>query len=160
MSRSQVLSVVVFCLLAVSATAAADTTGSVTLGGTVTSSLQITSVATAGASTLSLSGGQKIVKIADLTTSTNNEQGLTLTATSGDLAKSGGTSISFQVTSVADAASAPASGAFLIASGSDYTVGTSGSGSVSKDLYIMYTPLTLQDPGDYEGSVELTVTDN
>ena len=160
MSRSHVLKLVVAGVLAASSGALADTTGSVTLGGTVTSSLQITAVDTAGASALDLSGGQKIVKVCDITMSTNNEQGLTLSASSGSLTKTGGTSITFQVTSVADAASAPAAGAFLIATGSPYTVGTIASGSVSKDLYVMYTPLTLQDPGDYGGSIDLTVTDN
>jgi hypothetical protein len=160
MLRSQVLKLAIVGVLAISSAAGADTTGSVTLGGTVTSSLQITAVDTAGASALDLSGGQKIVKVCDITMSTNNEQGLTLSATSGSLTKSGGTSITFQVTSVVDAATAPAAGAFLIASGSPYTVGTVASGSVSRDLYVMYTPLTLQDPGDYDGSVDLTVTDN
>jgi len=160
MSRSQIFKFVVVGVLAVSSAAVADTTGTVTLGGTVTSSLQITATDTAGATALDLSGGQKIAKVCDITMSTNNEQGLTLSASSGSLTKSGGTSITFQVTSVADAASAPAAGAFLIASGSPYTVGTSISGSVNRDLYVLYTPLTLQDPGDYEGSIDLTVTDN
>jgi hypothetical protein len=160
MHRLQVLGSVLLGVLALSSAAVAATTGSVTLGGTVASSLQITAVDTASASALDLSGGQKIVKVTDITMGTNNEQGLTLTASSGNLTKSGGTSIAFQVTSVADGAAAPASGAFTIASGSNYTVGTSGSGDVSKDLYIMYTPLALQDPGAYAGSISLTVTDN
>jgi hypothetical protein len=159
MSRSQVLASILFSALAISS-ASADTTDTVTLGGTVASSLQITAVDTGGASTLDLSGGQKIVKVADITMGTNNEQGLTLTASSGNLSKAGGTSIAFKVTSVADAAEAPAAGAFTVASGSDYSVGSSGSGDVVKDLYILYTPLALQDPGTYAGSISLTVADN
>lgn len=160
MFRSGAFKISIIGVLAVASAAAASPTATVTLGGTVTSSLEITSVPTAAASALDLSGGQKIVKISDIEMSTNNEQGLTLTATSGNLTKSGGTSIAYKVTSVANAASAPIAAAFTIASGSDYTVGTVASGSVDKDLYILYTPLTLQDPGDYAGEVDLTVADN
>ena len=160
MFRSQLLASIIVGTLAVSSVALAATTAGVTLGGSVETSLAIVATDTAGASALDLSGGQKIAKVSDITMSTNNEQGLTLTATSGNLTKTGGSSIAFQVTSVAEAASAPAAGAFLIASGSDYTVGTIASGESVVDLYIMYTPLTLQDPGDYDGSITLTVTDN
>lgn len=149
-----------FAALLLSSGALAATTGSVTLGGSVSSSLSVTATPTASASTLDLTGGEKIVKVADVASSTNNEQGLTLTATSGDLTKAGGTSIPFQVHSVADAAGAPAAGAFVIASGTDYTVGSVAAGDFDQDLYILYTPAALQDPGAYAGSISLTVTDN
>jgi hypothetical protein len=141
--------------------ASAGTTGSVTLGGTVTSTLTMTSVSTGGASALTLGGGasEQIVQVADISMSTNNEQGLTLTATSGDLTKAGGTAIAFQVTSVADGVSAPATGDFAIASGTDYTVQSAAAGNLVKDLYIKYTPAALQDPGNYAGSISLTVAD-
>jgi hypothetical protein len=64
------------------------------------------------------------------------------------------------VTSVTDGAGSPASGAFLIDSGDDYTVATTEAGPFLKDLYIMYTPALLQDPGAYAGSINLTVADN
>jgi hypothetical protein len=160
MSKSKLFSSLILASLLLSSAAIAATTGSVTLGGEVLTSLEITSVATAGASTLVLSGGQKIAKVSDIAMTTNNEQGLTLTATSGNLTKAGGTSIAFQVTSVADAAGAPLAGAFVVASGADYTVGTVAAGATAVDLYIMYTPATLQDPGNYSGSISLTVTDN
>lgn len=149
-----------FAALLISSGALAATTGSVTLGGNVASSLTLTATPTAAASTLDLSGGQKIVKVADIASSTNNEQGLTLTATSGDLTKAGGTSISFQVHSVNAGAAAPAAGAFVIPSGTDYTAGSSVAGEFDQDLYILYTPAALQDPGAYAGSISLTVTDN
>lgn len=150
----------VACTTLLSSAAFADTSASVTLGGSVSSSLAITSTPTAAASTLDLSGGQKLVKVADLSTGTNNEQGLTITATSGDLTKAGGTSIAFQVHSVADGAGAPVAGAFLVSSGTDYTVGSSAAGAFDRDLYILYTPAALQDPGSYSGSISLTVADN
>jgi hypothetical protein len=162
MTRSSFLKVTVAALMMVApvAVSTASTTASVTLGGTVTSSLQITSMATGTASGLDLSGGQKIVKVSDLTISTNNEQGVTLTASSGDLTKTGGTSISYQVTSVDDGDPAPDATAFTINSGSAYTVGNSASGSFNRDLYIMYTPLALQDPGHYDATINLSVADN
>lgn len=162
MSRSRIpeLAAIALLALAPASSALASTTATVTLGGTVTSSLQITSTATGTASALDLSGGQKIAKVADLTIATNNEQGVTLTASSGDLTKSGGTSISYQVTSVDDGDPAPDATAFTIDSGTDYTVGNSASGSFNRDLYIMYTPLALQDPGHYAATINLSVADN
>ncbi len=144
--------------------AVAATSGTVTLGGTVASTLAITVSATGAASALDLDGdgsaSAHVVQVADLAIATNNETGFTLTATSGSLTKTGGTSIAYQVTSVNDAAPAPLALAFTVASGSNYTVATSTSGAGNKDLYILYTPLALQDPGTYAGSITLTVSDN
>lgn len=143
--------------------AVADTSGSVSLSGAVTSTLAITASATAGATLLDLDGdgaaGQHIVKVADLAISTNNEQGYELTASSGNLTKVNGTSIAYQVTSVVDADPTPESGDFTVASGSNYVVTTGAAGAANKDLYIMYTPAALQDPGTYTGTISLTVAD-
>lgn len=154
------LKILVAGSLALSSIATAATSASVTLSGSVASTLSITSTDTAGASALDLSSGEKIVKVADLSMNTNNDQGLTLTATSGNLSKTGGVSIAFQVTTVADAATAPLSAAFTVASGTNYTVSSSTAGTVAKDLYIKYTPGSTQDPGTYSGSISLTVADN
>jgi phage tail sheath gpL-like len=145
---------------AVGAPAFAATTGSVALSGTVTTTLAITVTPTGTASALDLSGGQKIVKVADVAMLTNNEQGLTVSISSASLTKTGGSSIPWQVTTVADAASAPLTAAFTVASGTAYSVGSSVAGTVDKDLYIQYTPLALQDPGIYTGTINLTVSDN
>jgi hypothetical protein len=160
MLKSNTLKLVVFALVAGSSVAVAATTGTVTLGGTVTSTLTVTSVATSAASTLDLTPGEKIVKVSDIAMSTNNEQGLTLSATSGNLTKTGGTTITFQVTSVPDGDAAPDTGDFAIATGSPYEVGTVVAGGDAVDLYIKYTPASLQDPGAYSGSIGLTVSDN
>jgi phage tail sheath gpL-like len=138
----------------------AATTGSVALSGTVTTTLAITVTPTGSASTLDLSGGVKIVKVADVAMLTNNEQGLTVSISSASLTKTGGSSIPWQVTTVADAGTAPLSAAFTVASGAAYTVGSSVAGTLDKDLYIKYTPLALQDPGTYTGTINLTVADN
>jgi hypothetical protein len=141
--------------------AIAGTSDSVTLGGSVSSSLSINATDTSEASSLNLSGGLKIVKVADIVIGTNNEQGFTLSASSGDLTKAGGTSISFQVMTVDDGASAPASGDFTVDSGdANEDFGSSGAGEKEGDLYIKYSPATLQDPGNYSGSISLTVSDN
>jgi hypothetical protein len=160
MFKCNTIKIAVAMLLALAPAATASTTASVSLGGTVTSSLQITSSATGTASALDLSGNQKIVKVSALSISTNNEQGVTLTASSGSLTKSGGTDITYQVTSVAASASAPDASAFTTDSGDDYSVGNGASGSFNQDLYIMYTPLALQDPGHYTGTINLSVADN
>jgi len=160
MFMQRALKFVLASSLLISSVAGAATTATVTLGGSVSSTLEVTSTDTAGAAALNLSSGQKIAQVADVSMSTNNDQGLTLTATSGSLTKTGGASIAFQVTSVADAATAPLAAAFTVASGSNYTVATSAAGSSAKDLYIMYTPGATQDPGAYAGSITLTVSDN
>jgi len=140
--------------------AMADT---VTLGGTVASTLTLVTTPTAAASNLPLSTGtRQIVQVADLAISTNNEQGYTLTATSGSLTKVGGTPIAYQVTTTADAVPAVA-GTFTIASGTPYTNPSTAANAVGTgglDLHIMYTPAALQDPGAYAGIITVTVADN
>lgn len=146
--------------VALGPSAFADPTASISLGGEVEPSLAMTVLDTAIVELLDLSGGEKIVKVADIAMSTNNEQGLTLTVTSGSLTKTGGTAIPFQVSTVDDAASPPASGDFLVSSGTSYTVGSIDAGVLDVDLYIKYSPATLQDPGYYDGTIDLTVSDN
>jgi hypothetical protein len=140
--------------------AMADT---VPLQGVVTSTLAWTSTPTAGAGTLSLgSATQRIVQVADIAIATNNEQGYTLTVTSGNLTKTNGTSIAYQVATTNDGTAAVA-GDFGVASGTDYTfttVAANASGTNGRDLSIMYTPAALQDPGTYAGTITVTVADN
>lgn len=138
----------------------------VNLSGTVSSTLTLSTSATGDASALPLdgsaAGSQQIIQVADLGINTNNEQGYTLTVTSGDLTKAGGTTISYQTTTTATGVTA-VTGDFAIASGTDYTFTTSAanaSGSGDRDLWIQYTPAALQDPGSYTGSITVTVADN
>lgn len=151
---------------AFSPTAFAATTGTVGLQGTVASTLAIAATATAGATTLNLQGAgtagvQTIVKVADLAIDTNNSTGYTLTVTSGNLVNATTTTpIAYQVTTVADAATAPVAGGFTVASGTNYTVASSAAGSLPKDLYMMHTPAQYQDPGTYTATITVTVADN
>lgn len=158
-------------VLVLSATAAftpvafAGTTATVPLSGTVTSTLNISATPTTGASTLDLStASAQIAEVADLAIDTNNSTGYTLTASSGDLANpDSATPISYQVKVVDGTASAPVSGDFTVASGTDLTYGTSGanaSGTNGKSVFIKYTPAALQDPGTYTGTINLSVVDN
>ncbi|MFB2882403.1 hypothetical protein [Floridanema aerugineum] len=141
----------------------ADTTASVGLSGTVTSTLAITSTTTTDASALPLStAGNQVAKIADLTVTTNNTAGLTLTASTGNLT-SGTDTVPFTVTTVDDAATAPST--FATASGSNYTLNVNSgldasTGSKNLDLYIQVQNPTLPKRGSYNGTVTLTVTDN
>jgi hypothetical protein len=140
----------------------AATTGSVTLAGTVDSTLSIVATDTADASDLDLSTGEKIVLVSELAISTNNDQGFTLTATDdgSGLTKAGGVTISFKVKTVVAGASAPLSAAFTDAAGAPTSFGSSVAGSKDGDLYIKYNPAASQDPGQYDGAIGLTVSDN
>jgi hypothetical protein len=141
--------------------AMAATSDTVTLGGTVTSTVSVDATDTAEASTLDLTtASEQIVKVADIAMTTNNSTGLTLTASSGNLSNPDAETIAFAVTSVTDAAAAPASGAFTVPSGTNYTVANAEAGSFDEDLYIAYTPASLQDPGVYSGTISLTIADN
>lgn len=151
---------------AFSPAAFAATSDTVGLSGTVDSTLTITGSATAGATALNLQGTgnagvETIVKSADLAIDTNNSAGYTLTVSSGNLVNATATTpIAYQVTTVADAAAAPAAAGFTVASGTNYTVASSAAGSVPKDLYIKYTPATNQDPGTYTATISVSVVDN
>ncbi|MDZ8186434.1 MAG: hypothetical protein RMX96_16480 [Nostoc sp. ChiSLP02] len=143
----------------------AGTTATVPISGTVASTLEISATATAGANNLDLTTpSEAIVEVADLAIDTNNSTGYTLTASSGNLTNSdSATSIPYQVKVVDGTASAPVTGDFTVASGTDLTYATSQAnavGSNGKSLFIKYTPASLQDPGTYNATINLTVVDN
>lgn len=124
----------------------------------------LTTTPTINAGQLDLDGegnaSTHVVKVADIEISTDSGSGLTLTISSGDIARVGGQPISFQVTTVADNASPPSSGDFSIPSGNDYTYATAAAVTENRDVYIRYTPLSFQDPGHYSNSIDLSVIDN
>lgn len=101
-----------------------------------------------------------VVKVAKLTLSTDHARGYTLMVTSGNITKIGGTPIAFQVTTVPANSAAPSAGDFTVPTSSTYLLTTSMSGTEDRDLYIRYTPGSLQDPGAYSGNISLTITDN
>ena len=124
----------------------------------------LTTTPAAGVTSLPLDGEgtamTRIIKIADLALSTDNALGFTVHVSSGAIAKTGGTDINFQVVTVPNEAAAPQAGDFSVPSGSNYTYATSAAGSNDRDLYILYTPATLQDPGNYSSTINVWVVDN
>lgn len=121
--------------------------------------------ATAGATGLDLDGegsaGTHIVKIADLSASTDGAAGFTVSISSGELRKAdGATPVPFQVALVADEGTPPAASAFTVPSSGTYTWYTAAPGAAARDLYIMYTPAALQDPGAYSATVDVSIIDN
>jgi hypothetical protein len=101
-----------------------------------------------------------IIKVSDITFSTDNSTGLTLTLTSDSFNKVDGANIDFQVTTVENDAIAPSGAAFTVPSGDNYTYVTETSGTESRDVYLRYTPNALQDPGNYSASIQVSVVDN
>ena len=124
----------------------------------------LTTSATDMAATLDLDGqgtaSVHIVKVANITVSTDNPDGLRLVISSGSLSKSGGTDIPFQVTTVEDGSGPASAGDFTSSSGSNYSFNTSTAGTHDRDLYIRYSSAELQDPGHYSSSITITVLDN
>ncbi|GBO53303.1 hypothetical protein APA_1210 [Pseudanabaena sp. lw0831] len=54
----------------------------------------------------------------------------------------------------------PSSGDFTVASGNNYTFLTNQAGSQNRDLYILYTSASLQDPGTYIANITILIADN
>ena len=119
---------------------------------------------TLGANGLVLDGAgsssTRIVKVAELSVSTDDADGFALSITSGSLTRAGGTPITFQVVLVERGAGAPSSGSFTTSSGDSFQVSTTSAGTVERDLYIKYRAAALQDPGAYTAAIHLDVVDN
>ncbi len=98
-----------------------------------------------------------IAKIADLTVSSVAQNGYTLVITSGNISKSDGQDIPYQVTAV-NTGTNPTSGSFTVPAGSSYILCSTTTQSL--DVYIRYTPASLQDPGLYSSVVSVTAEDN
>ncbi|MEH1917838.1 hypothetical protein [Nostoc sp.] len=151
--------------VAFSPTAFAAPTDTVNLSGEIATQATIEATDTAGATALNLGGEgtivtDAVVKVADLTMSTNNASGLKISLVGGTLigTLTGiGTPITYQV-AVATNGQTPATG--------DYSANISGlsvsnsPAEVEKDLYIRYSAPAINDPDTYEGSILLTVADN
>jgi hypothetical protein len=145
--------------------AAANTSSTVNLSGTVDSTLELTSAPTAAATALPLNtAAQQTVHVSDLTITTNNAQGYTLNVTgNSQLTKATGeTPIDFVVGSVDDAGDGTTA-VFVTPNGTAQAIDsttTAGTGTTQQDLYIQYTPAALQDPGAYNATITLAVVDN
>ncbi|MBD1909196.1 MULTISPECIES: hypothetical protein [unclassified Leptolyngbya] len=147
--------------------AMADT---INLSGSVASISTVTSTATSNASNLNLygagtAGTDTVVQVADLALTTNNKQGITVTATANGPLTSGvnGDSMPYQVLIVGDAAAQPTATSFTSTTASaSVPVGVGGfvNGAADRDLYIEYDAPQLLDPGSYTSSITVTIADN
>lgn len=125
----------------------------------------VTSVANSQATALPVDGEgastEHILKVADLNITSDGPLGFTLTVTSGSLSNGEGqTPIAFQVVTVAAGSAAPSAGMFTAASGESHVFTSLQAGSVTRELYVRYTPATLQDPGTYSHVVSVLIADN
>ncbi len=123
----------------------------------------LVATATSAATALALDGEGSstwhIVKVAEVDLSTANTTGLILTVTGDGLTKAGGTLIAVQLVTV-EHGQIPTASDFTIPAGSSYVFSTTQAGSVDRDLFIRYQPSSLQDPGTYTETLQLTVQDN
>ena len=147
------------------------TTGDVTIGGTVDSTLNIAITPVTDIDTiLDLGGegvdnGETIVKIADVIIRTNNDAGLSLTMTEGNMTATGSdTPLAFQV-AVTDDGVAAVTGDFGGGLVENYTqIGGAvpnlgADGTLAQDISISYDPPQILDAGAYTATVTLTVAD-
>lgn len=143
-------------LLAISSTAMAATSGTVDMSGTVVTTLTVTAgTAGTGMALVMTPATNRIALVGTITASTNNETGLTITTTDGSLTRTGAASIAYKSTTVVGGGVAPADTVFDAAG-----TGTTGGGSITHDLYIMYSPAAYQDAGAYLGTITVNVSDN
>ena len=102
-----------------------------------------------------------IIKVSTLSLVTDSSKGFTVTISSGNLTKvSQETPISYRVMTVISGDNPPSSGDFTVAAGNNYTFVTTQAGSQNRDLYILYTPANLQDPGTYSANITISIADN
>lgn len=136
-----------------------------TAGGAVQAAPSVSAASTAGASGLDLDGEGSsqthIVKVADLAASTDGAAGFTVSIGSGSLQHGQSvTPIAFQAALVSDGSAPPSSSAFSVASGGIWSWTTSSAGADVTDLYIMYSPADLQNPGSYSAAISISIVDN
>ena len=103
----------------------------------------------------------RVVKVSNLTLATDSNKGFTVTISSSNLTKaSQNTPISYQVMTVVSGDNPPSSGDFTVASSNNYTFATNQAGSKNRDLYVLYTFASLQDPGTYISNITILIADN
>lgn len=167
MRRFALITGLVAGTLAFGGTAAfADT---VTLDGTVAPHSTVVSTRTTGANSaaqLPLYGegtanANTIIQVANIDLTSNNTQGIELTASSdGTLTSANGGSLTYQLLLVDDGATQPADTAF---SGSSSVVNVTDdftNNVAAQDLYIEYDAPAYLDPGAYTDDITVTITND
>lgn len=103
----------------------------------------------------------RIVRVAELFIESDGALGFQLTATSTWLEDAlGQTPIALQLLTVPVEAPAPVAADFTSPAGAPCVFSTSSPGSVRRALYIRYTSAALQDPGTYNGSIDVNVVEH
>lgn len=160
--KLQRLLVISFLLLGSSAAMAA-TGDTITMGGSVASTLQVACTDTAGAGTLDFDGGLAVtvVKVSDCNASSNDDAGLTVTFNpDANFTSVGADVFAFAILSLADAATVPVEADFVGLDGLDDIWATAVSGSTDADVYVRFTQDVAADPGTYAANIEVSVADN
>lgn len=155
-------SITLALLTLVSMPAQAATTDTISMSGTVASTLAVDCTDTAGAVALDFDGGsaELIVKVSDCSATTNDDSGLTITFDpDAAFVGSAADTIAFSVESVTDAAAPPLTGDFP---GNDVndTWATAASGATDTDVYIKFTQDPTVHPGTYTANIAVTSIDN
>lgn len=145
----------------VASSAFAGTTGSVPLGGTVATTLDMAVTAVNNTNMDVTTASVKRIKVADITMGTNNATGLNLALNSAVTFTNTNNKTPITVgVAVLDGATAtaPITGYTTIAASLKAPVAAQAV-STPYSLFIEYTPVALQDPGIYSATVSLTITD-
>jgi hypothetical protein len=104
----------------------------------------------------------QIIKVGTINLSTTSQNGFTLNIMGNNLEQSDGkTPIYFQVTTFPTHSGTPSSADFTTPTAQTYSyINNNPNASEIRDLYIKYTPASLQDPGNYSAYINLTIFDN
>ncbi|NEO32059.1 MAG: hypothetical protein F6K36_16820 [Symploca sp. SIO3C6] len=170
-NRLLVASSLILGVTTFSSAALAQTTDTVDIQGEVATTLAVTAAPEAAATALDLGGegtatDDVIVKVAVLTVTSNNEDGVELTITSGDMTNSTDVDatdvVPYQVVTVTGGGAPPVTGDFITASGTDRVEDLNRDnvdGEEDRDLYIMYDAPVVLDPGTYDDTITVSVVD-
>lgn len=125
----------------------------------------VTATETLNANDLNIDGtgsaSLTIVQVGDVVVNTLGESPHRLDITPNSITKAlAGPDVTLEVTTLVDSGggtSVPSSASF---SSGVYSVCIDGNTSTDLDVYIKYTPAPLQDPGNYSGSLNLSIQED
>lgn len=103
----------------------------------------------------------QIIKVGTITLNTTSQNGFILNITGSNLVNSKGvTPIDIKITTVPAGSGTPGTGSFTSGVNQTYSYFNNIShASETRDLYILYTPASLQHPGNYSGYLNLNIID-
>lgn len=103
----------------------------------------------------------QIIKVGTITLNTTSPNGFILNIIASNLINSKGeTPINIQVTTVSAGSGTPGEGYFTTGANQTYSYfNNNANASETRDLYIKYTPASLQNPGNYNAYINLNIVD-